>query len=345
MTRTFEDKPATREKVPLLVGLFGPSGSGKTYSALRLATGIQRVNGGEIFVIDTEARRALHYADRFKFRHLQFGQPFGPLDYLAAIEHCASKGASVIVIDSMSHEHEGPGGVLEMHERELDRLAGDVEWKRNAQNFAAWAKPKSERQRLINTMLQFPCSFVLCFRAKEKIKVISKAEKEAAKQRGEQAEAVRPLGFMPIGDPTFVFEMMLSCLLLPGAGGVPTWDSIETGEKQMTKLPGQFRHLFGESKPLDESLGEEMAKWAAGAMSPIFEEVQKNIVNAMSLAELEALTARLTEIKESKQIPPHEFLILRSSYAEKQKALKGGKTSKAEPKAASESRGDDPEAY
>ena len=78
--RTFEDKPAVRTATPLLVGLIGPSGSGKTFSALRMATGIQRVSGGEVFVVDTESRRSLHYADKFKFRHVEFHAPFGPLD-------------------------------------------------------------------------------------------------------------------------------------------------------------------------------------------------------------------------------------------------------------------------
>ena len=63
--RTFEAKPAVRQKVPLLCGLVGPSGGGKTFSALRLATGMQQVSGGDIYIVDTEARRALHYADRF----------------------------------------------------------------------------------------------------------------------------------------------------------------------------------------------------------------------------------------------------------------------------------------
>jgi len=58
--RTFEDKVATRAQVPLLIGLVGASGSGKTMSALRLATGIQRVSGGEIYYLDTEARRSLY---------------------------------------------------------------------------------------------------------------------------------------------------------------------------------------------------------------------------------------------------------------------------------------------
>src|ERR1700749_2602141 len=114
--RTFEDHEATRQKVPLLVGLMGPSGSGKTFSALRLATGIQQVSGGDIYFIDTEARRALPSADQFKFRHLEFNAPFGSLDYLAAIEHCVKAGAKVIVIDSMSHEHIGPGGYLQTQE-------------------------------------------------------------------------------------------------------------------------------------------------------------------------------------------------------------------------------------
>ncbi len=98
--RTFTAVPAVRESVPLLVGLMGPSGSGKTFSALRLATGIQSVAGGDIYGIDSEARRMLHYADRFKFKHIQFDAPFGSLDYLAAIRYCASQGAKVIIINA-----------------------------------------------------------------------------------------------------------------------------------------------------------------------------------------------------------------------------------------------------
>ena len=60
--RTFSVIPAVRESAPLLLGLTGPSGSGKTFSALRLATGIARVIPGGIVLIDTENRRAKHYA-------------------------------------------------------------------------------------------------------------------------------------------------------------------------------------------------------------------------------------------------------------------------------------------
>src|SRR5581483_7738128 len=153
-TRSFEDKPAVRERVPLLVGLVGPSGSGKTFSALRMATGIQRVAGGDIYVIDTEAKRALHYADMFKFRHIPFLAPFGSLDYLAAINHCVKKGAKTIVIDSMSHEHKGPGGVLEEHQAEMERLAAAWKTSLDKTNMPAWAAPKAKRRTLLNAITQ-----------------------------------------------------------------------------------------------------------------------------------------------------------------------------------------------
>lgn len=251
--RSFEDKPAVREHVPLMIGLMGPSGGGKTYSALRLATGIQRVSGGEIFVIDTEARRALHHASRFKFRHVVFGAPFGPLDYLAAIEHCIRKGAKIIIVDSMSHEHEGPGGVLEMHEAEVQRLSRGDARLADKMKMLAWSKPKQARRRMINSILQQSCHFIFCFRAKEKIKI----------EKGKDPE---PRGFMPIAGEEFVYEMTLNALLLPNAGGVPTWQSKEIGEKQMIKLPEMFRSLLlGSKEPLSEQVGEELATWAAGA--------------------------------------------------------------------------------
>lgn len=255
MGRSFEDREAVREKVPLLVGLIGPSGTGKTYSALRLATGIQRVSGGDIFVIDTESRRALHYADKFKFRHVAFGAPFSPLDYLAAIEHCVQRGASTIIVDSMSHEHEGPGGVLEEHDSETKRLAKAWGVSENSAQMSAWGSPKSKRRRLINTILQMPINCIFCFRAKEKLKIV-------------KGENPQPMGFMPIAGEEFVYEMTAKCLLLPGAAGVPTWNSDMPGERLMMKIPGQFREVFAEPRQLSEDIGEEMARWAAGTAAP-----------------------------------------------------------------------------
>lgn len=252
--RTFATKDAARESVPVLVGLMGPSGGGKTVSALRLATGMQQVSGGDIYGIDTEARRMLHHADAFKFKHLQFDPPFGSLDYKAAIQHCIKAGAKTIVVDSMSHEHEGPGGMIDFQERELDRMAGDDYGKRERMKMLAWQKPKAARRQLINFLLQQNVNFIFCFRAKNTVKPV--------KVNG-KIEIV-PQGFMPIAGEEFVFEMTVNLLLMPGARGVPTWQTENVGERMMIKPARQFDHIFRDQKPLDENIGRSLAEWARG---------------------------------------------------------------------------------
>lgn len=259
--RVFDDSPAVRGPTPLMFGLVGPSGSGKTFSALRLATGMQRVTGGDIFLIDTEANRSLHYAERFKFRHVPFKAPFSPLDYLDAIEHCVQKGARIVIVDSMSHEHEGPGGVLEWHGREVERLSGGDWQKAERVKMLAWQKPKEARRRLINTLLQLNVNLIACFRAKEKLKIVKGKEPEL-------------LGWMPIAGEEFVYELTAKALLMPGAFGAPTWSPQHDGEKMMVKLPEQFRGIFtgAAGKQLDEDTGEQLARWAAGSSNPFADE-------------------------------------------------------------------------
>jgi hypothetical protein len=259
--REFIASDAKREKVPLLVGLMGPSGGGKTFTALRLATGIQSVSGGDIYFIDTESRRGLHYADKFKFKHVPFEAPFGSLDYLAALQWCAKQGAGVIIVDSMSHEHEGPGGMIDLQDQILTRMAGDNYGKRQAMQMLAWAEPKAKRRQLINGILQLNCNFIFCFRAK--------ATSKPVKNPDTGKNEVIAQGFMPIAGDEFVFEQTLNALLLPGAGGVPTWHSEAVGERTMIKLPEQFAGLRQRSAPLDEKVGERLAKWASGEPSAV----------------------------------------------------------------------------
>jgi ABC-type dipeptide/oligopeptide/nickel transport system ATPase subunit len=253
--RTFEAKPAIRAQVPLMMGIMSPSGGGKTFSALRLATGMQEVMGGDIYGIDTENGRMLHYADQFKFKHVQFDAPFGSLDYLAAIQSCVAAGAKVIVIDSMSHEHIGPGGYLLTQEAEVERMAGNDYAKRERVKMAGWIKPAKLRQQLITGILQMNVNLIFCFRAKEKTK---------PKQGG----GIQELGFMPIAGEELLFEMTVNCLLLPKSGGVPTWRSDQVGEKLMMKLPQQFEPMFADSKPLSEDIGRDLATWAKGGTAP-----------------------------------------------------------------------------
>jgi hypothetical protein len=296
---TFTDEAAIRVATPLLTGIVGPSGTGKTYSALRLATGMRRVYGGEIFGIDTESGRMLHYAPeegakpdpangKFDFRHVRFASPYPSLRYLAAIEHCVKRGAKVIVIDSMSHEHEGVGGVLEQHRDEAERLAKEWSSTVDAAKMSAWDKPKAGRRRLINTILtDLNVSCILNFRAKKKLHIATKEEKKA----NPKMESVSYRGMLPIAGEEFIYEMMLKCVLLPGARGVPTWKSDFPEEQDMMKIPRQFEHIFERPAPLSEDIGQQLAEWAAGASfkAPTDDDVGTSLTAAKEAKTLEEL--------------------------------------------------------
>lgn len=254
--RTFEVKGGVRKASPIMIGLFGPSGGGKTWSALELGTGIQDVVGGELVFVDTENERALDYADQFKFKHIDFQPPFGSLDYLDVLKHAVEHfGARTVIVDSMSHEHEGPGGMIESHEAELTRMAGNDFAKRERVKMLAWNKPKTDRRALLNYVVRAKANFIFCFRAKHTAK-----PQRSASGKNEVVDQ----GYTPIGGEDFVFEMKLATLLRPGAQGVPTWESEMPGERTMIKLPRQFENLRNLDQPLNRRLGRSLAKWAQG---------------------------------------------------------------------------------
>lgn len=264
--RVFTDAPAVRAGVslPLLLGIVGGTGSGKTFSALRLAEGMRRVLGGDIWFIDTEALRGLHYADHFKFRHVPFEPPFGPLDYLAALRHCYEKGGRIIVVDSMTHEHAGPGGVMDQAEAFIQRKLAEpknqnrAEWDvRNSYNMMSQIEPKRQRKILNAAIVQMGLNAVFCYRAYEKIKPV-------------QGEAPVNLGWMPETTSKLHYEMTQRFLLLPGSDGIPTVMPTTDDERRMVKNPAQFRGWFTPAQQnqagpqLNEDMGERMARWAKG---------------------------------------------------------------------------------
>ena len=251
----FTFKPAVREQIPVLIGLVGPSGGGKTMSALELATGIQSVTGGEIAVIDSEARRALHYADDYKFQHLDFQPPFASVRYLQALQAAAEMGAKVAIVDSTSHEHEGEGGYLDLHEKELDRMTRGDASKRESANWRAWAKPAAERRKFINGLLQMHIHVIFCFRAKERLI-------QAKNDRTGKNELIQT-GWQAIAGEEFVFEMTHRFLLPPGSQGVPDF-SEEAWRWGVPKLPKEHREMFSRPLQLNRDIGAQFAQWAQG---------------------------------------------------------------------------------
>lgn len=250
---TFEFRPAVRENVGLLIGLAGGTGCGKTKSAMELAAGI---SGDRPFaVIDTEARRALHYADEYKFDHLELKPPFSPDRYAEAIKAADEKSYAAIVVDSASHEHAGEGGLLDWHERELQRMAGEDWKKRESCTMAAWIKPKAAHKTMVNRLLQVRAHLILCFRAEEKVEM-KRGEDGKMKIVPKQTRSGKD-GWVPICEKNLPFEMTCSFLMTDVRPGFPL----------PIKLQEQHRALFPLDRPINRESGRALANWAAGAPS------------------------------------------------------------------------------
>jgi hypothetical protein len=120
--------------------LTGVPGSGKTYTALAIAAVFAELDGGLPFVIDTERRSASLYVNRFK--HEEYGTevegvfvpglvaPYSSERYLAAMREGAEDNP-VVVVDSLSHGWNGPGGFLDLNQKIADR-------KYRGNTYAAW---------------------------------------------------------------------------------------------------------------------------------------------------------------------------------------------------------------
>lgn len=234
---TFEFKPAKREQVGLLIAFAGASGSGKTMSALRLAKGISP--GNKIFFIDTEARRGLHYASQFDFMHSDMRSPFSPERFVEGIHVAESLGAEVVIIDSFSHEYDGPGGIMEWAEMLEEK---------GVKSPGNWKEPKGAHKKLMQQLLQSRCHLIFCLRADEKIRI-------AKNDQGRTV--VEQLGWMPIQEKQFMYEMTASFTLIPTHPGRTFYDLPH-------KVQEQHRSIFPEGQHITEEAGRKIAEWAAG---------------------------------------------------------------------------------
>lgn len=143
---------AERHQVKLRIGLSGPSGFGKTYSALLLAYGITN-DWNKIAIIDTENKSASLYSHLGDFNVLSLEEPYSPERYLKAIKLCEESDVELIIIDSISQEWQGKGGILEIHEQ----LGG---------RFNDWAKVTPRHNAFIDAIVQSKCHIITTTRRK-----------------------------------------------------------------------------------------------------------------------------------------------------------------------------------
>ena len=245
MSETFTIKPATRQGVKPLVGFYGKSGSGKTMSALLLARGLVGPSG-RVVLVDSESGRGSIFSDLIPggYSVLDLDAPFSPMRYEAAIAS-AEAAADVVVVDSMSHEWSGEGGVLDWADQELERMGGGDNNK-----MRSWIRPKMAHKQMVMRLLRTKCALICCLRGEEKTHV--------GKNSNGKSTVVTDDFSTPLFDPRFIFELLLNFETLVGTNGQGGY-----------VIPRKITHpsiaplLPQEGQQIGIATGEALAKWCA----------------------------------------------------------------------------------
>jgi hypothetical protein len=302
------------------IAIAAPSGGGKTESAMRLARGF--VGSKEKFVIvDTEEKRALYKKQRYQpWDWIDFQPPFTPERYVEVLE--AVKHYKAVVIDSGSHEYAGPGGLGDIQQDTLERMLRNVpEAKKDARREAltapSWKDAKTRHKSLMQYLIRYPTLLVICLRAEPKLKFVKVKKKADNGTEYEKTEIV-DVGYQPICEKSFMFEMLVGCMMVPDEAGIP---------QHIKQLEMDLEPIFLAGKQIDESTGERLAAWCADRREPQIELLGEAdvtaLVNGIELAPTETLKTvyetACTKANKAKDKAARTRII--AAYNERKKAL------------------------
>jgi len=258
---------AAREAAPVTMAIIGQSGSGKTYSALLFARGLVGKDG-KIVVIDTEGKRALIYADDPDvdgFEHMNFEMPYSSERYKDAVMTAVLNDANAIIIDSVSHSHEGDGGMIDFAEKEEQRIKG------RSAHIQKWVKPKMAHNRFIRAAVGAPAHVIFCIREK----VIADMSEEAKRKKPEDKVL-----YVPVCEKNLIFEMTVAVRLEP-----------DTHKAAFIKVPKPFLTHIKDGEILTIKHGQNLLRVAMTG-EELDKEYQKQLtickdVSAMGMERLQ----------------------------------------------------------
>lgn len=163
-------RKATRQKSKMRLGLSAVSGGGKTYSALLIAFGLTN-DWSKIALIDTENGSGDLYAHLGEYSVLPLQAPYTPESYINAVKTCESAGMEVIIIDSISHEWEGKGGIL------------DISNSMTGNSYTNWAKITPRHQAFIDCILNSSCHIITTVRRKQDYEMTTNSQGKLVPQK------------------------------------------------------------------------------------------------------------------------------------------------------------------
>lgn len=280
MSEAFQINPAVRAPRIPLVGVAGGTGSGKSMSALLMAWGMCGP-GGRIVAVDTERGRLTEYAKKadgtevpglegLEFFTLDLEPPYRPGRYVeaitAAMEYAGETG--VVIVDSISHEHEGQGGLLDWHDEVALRMARGNASDAPRYNFPAWAEPKAAHKDLVELLVsRRSAGIILTFRAKEAYE--AKGGKVTSK------------GMQPITDAGLPYECSCFMMLYSDAPGVPVFTHKALHATMVQE--GVFPTKGDGYAQITRAHGERIMAWAQGGERPLASTEVKKVYIVVTL--------------------------------------------------------------
>jgi hypothetical protein len=153
-----ELRKAVRQRSFLKLNISGPSGAGKTMSALYMALGLVG-DWAKIAVIDTENGSASLYSHLGEFSVVDLEPPFSPERYIQALDTCLKSGMECVIIDSSTHEWNGPGGCIDINEK-----LAQAKYRNNT--WSAWNETTPRHDAFVQSVLQSRCHVITCTRSK-----------------------------------------------------------------------------------------------------------------------------------------------------------------------------------
>jgi hypothetical protein len=241
----FEAKKAKRESIIPSILLTGASGSGKSYGALALASGM----GKKIVAVDTENKRLNLYADEFNFSKVDLKAPYSAARYIAAVNAALELDPDVLIIDQITFEWAGTGGVLQQ-----------VDDNPATNQMMRWKEPSRGHSDFIDFLLNLKVPTIVCCRAKEQYE-ISKDENGKTK--------VTKLGVGPIqrgrnAGEGIEYEFILSFLIDENHLAKPMLDRTKIFGKMVVNEESGEYETVGEKVLLTEEAGRKIITWAKG---------------------------------------------------------------------------------
>jgi len=260
---------AQRKRAKIRLSIQGPSGSGKTFSSLLIAKGLVG-DWSKICVIDTENHSADLYSHLGDYNVLTLGKPFTPEAYIQAIELCETSGIKAIIIDSLSHEWEGEGGILDIH----SSMVGN--------SFTNWSKVTPRHNALVQRILQSDCHVIATFRTKQDYVLSDKNGKMVPEKVGLKSVTKDGMDY----EFTTVFDLDIH--------------HNATCTKDRTSMFGQI------PIKLTESTGKSILQWCEGTeltMEETFEpSIEELVFASKTIAELIVLWKKVEPTQENLEL-------------------------------------------